>query len=74
MQGPSLRRNMDIDDRIAIAFVRAVELAQTGQYTGWKAIEKVLITKYPDARTALSGVHAKREIDAICHGMAASPR
>jgi hypothetical protein len=48
------------------AFGRAIELAATGHYSGWRAIETALRQFRPAIRGALSAVEAQKLIDGIC--------
>jgi hypothetical protein len=57
---------MDRNQRIAATFHRAFELAQTGQYPGWRAVETALRAKYPEIRTALAPTGDKVLIDDVC--------
>jgi len=57
---------MDKRQRTASAFNRAFELAGTGQFSGWRAIETHLRPTVPEIRDALAPTQDKNIIDEIC--------
>jgi hypothetical protein len=54
------------DQASADAFGRAIELAASGHYSGWQAIETALRQFRPAIRGALAAAEAQKQIDGIC--------
>lgn len=57
---------MTPDDREAAAFSRAIELARTGHYSGWRAVDTALRQFRPEIAMALAGTEARTRIDILC--------
>jgi len=57
------------DDRHAYVLRRAAELAWSGDFSGWVAIEARLrfVEGYPEARRWLDGEYLRMELDRLCN-------
>lgn len=54
------------EQRAAAAFLKAADMARSGQYPGWRAIETAMRASNPDIRSALAATQDKNLIDDMC--------
>lgn len=57
---------MTKDRRAAQAFVKAIDLAHSGDYSDWDAIEKALSASHPEIRQVLLLSRNRLLVDDIC--------